>query len=386
MKKTISIYEGNLYEFKKRVEKFNNKLKKYGKEERVEYTVGEAYDYKCTLDGYTIVIQLVDISLDDVTVVLNTKHKIVASVEIVKSNTKRDTIVEIYDRKYKVEDFQHITEIRCDHCKSSRNRKRGFILENLETGDLLHVGSTCMKDYTQDLSISDKLKFNTNILEDYSFNEEDYMGKMLSSPDWVTIEEVIAYTNRVVKKDGKFISLKHSDYLKEESTKEKVEKIIVKGDSITDEEMQEANEIIEVIKNCNVESIVENDFNIKLIDMIKNRYCKYNKVGQAVWIYNLYEQIKKHQETDNSEVGYVGEIGEKLEMELKSLENKWVETYYGMSCMNKFVSPEGNILIWWTTKEVKTEGTYEKMKFTIKDQKMFREEYQTIITRAKIIK
>ena len=386
MKTTFVTYADNIYKVEDKIKKFNKKLAKYGREEVVQYSIGEPYAYKCMLDGYRIVVRLVEVEIDDVTVTLNAKHQIIAKIEL---PTKEDTVVTMINREdYKVEDFQHIKELSCDHCHSNRRRKKGFILKNLETGELLQIGATCMKDYTRDLSIMEKMRFQNNLYDEFLFDEETYMKSCFSSDSWLPIEDVIVYTNRVVDKDGCFIKAGDVMYSNEQSTKDKVEELSLKERNITDEELERVKEMFDTIQSCEIEEIMGKEFNIELLDLIKNRYCKRKQFGKAVWIHQLYHRIIEYKEPEviNTINEYVGEIGDKMEVELKSINNIWIETYYGMSCMNKFVDETGRIFVWWTTKEIDTDGEFKKMKFAIKSHNEYKEEKQTVITRAKIVK
>lgn len=384
-KQTITIANFQLEEFKGKIKKFNNKLKKYDRSEAVEYTIIREYEKELQEDGYTFKVNLVDIEIDDVTVTLNAEHKVVAKIELALED---NAVVTIYDREHKIEEFQGIKTLSCDHCNSNRNRKKGFILKEVATGKLLQIGATCMKDYTQDLAIMDKMNFSYELLSEYEFDELGYITGMMGATDWLTIEEVIAYTNRVVKADGEFISVKDVEYSNVKSTKEKVEIERMTGERLTKEELDKAMDMIDVIKECTIETIMNNDFNIQLLDAIKNRYCKVKNIGKCVWIHQLYEKIVNYKEKEEIQTvnEYVGEIGSKLEMELKSVANIWIESYYGNQCMNKFVDREGRVFVWWTTKEVNTDDEYINMKFTVKEHKEYNEELQTIILRVKQVK
>lgn len=384
-KRTLMTYSKNAFKVEDKIKKFNRKLAKYGREEVVEYTISEPYKHKCELGGKVVVVELVDIEITDITVSLNTMHRVVAKIEM---PTKEDTVVTMINRdKYKVEDFQHIKEITCDHCKSKRRRKKGFILENVETGELLNVGATCMKDYTQDLSIMAKMKFHNELYDEFLFDEMDYVSNYFSSNDWVTIEDVVAYTNRVVKEDGEFISINDSMYTDKKATKDRVEVLSLSESTITEEEKEEVNKMLDVIKSCEIEKIMDNHFNIELLDLIKNGWCKINQIGKAVWIHQLYNNIVEYVEKEEIKTinEYFGQVGNKTEVKLKSISNIWVDTYYGSTCMNKFVDEENRVFVWWTKKEINTNGEFKNIRFTIKNHNEYNGEKQTVITRAKVI-
>src|SRR3546814_18345978 len=42
----------------------------------------------------------------------------------------------------------HQHPVRCDHCKTKRQRRLAYLLKDAETSEVLQVGSSCLQDFT----------------------------------------------------------------------------------------------------------------------------------------------------------------------------------------------------------------------------------------------
>jgi len=83
--------------------------------------------------------------------------------------------------------------------------------------------------------------------------------------------------------------------------------------------------------------------------------------------------------------GYIGEIGQKIQVELKFVACHSFETQWGTTDILKFLDAEGNVFIWKTaTCQELEQGQTVKIKGTIKDHSEYAGAKQTILTRCKI--
>lgn len=128
-------------------------------------------------------------------------------------------------------------------------------------------------------------------------------------------------------------------------------------------------------------------------------------IGEAV------DELKRAKEAEGkTESNYVGQVGDKVEMELTYDGSAHFDTAYGMTYIHRFLDNEGNVLVWRTGNDLcwEEEGTrdnftyvdadrrkyilcrnYEKgdkitIKGTIKDHSEYRGEKQTSLTRCKV--
>ena len=86
---------------------------------------------------------------------------------------------------------------------------------------------------------------------------------------------------------------------------------------------------------------------------------------------------------DDSPSEYVGEIGDKLELELFIRQTISLDGYYGPSTMHIMEDADENVFVWTTTAKTLTEGARYKVKGTVKDHRVYKHVKQTILTRCR---
>lgn len=80
---------------------------------------------------------------------------------------------------------------------------------------------------------------------------------------------------------------------------------------------------------------------------------------------------------------YVGDVGDKLTLELEIKKNIPLEGYYGLSFMHIMEDVNGNVFVWTTTAKNWPAGEKKKITGTVKGQKEYKGVKQTILTRCK---
>ncbi len=104
-------------------------------------------------------------------------------------------------------------------------------------------------------------------------------------------------------------------------------------------------------------------------------------------IVDYMNEKKKIEEPVASE--WIGEEGQRLDLELKIINSFEFDGFYGTSFVNKLKDSEGNIFVWITSSDLEYmygDGTLIKMTATIKEHSTFRDEKQTVLTRCRIKK
>jgi hypothetical protein len=118
---------------------------------------------------------------------------------------------------------------------------------------------------------------------------------------------------------------------------------------------------------------------------------------ENTWAWDLYEQyfvIKtvkelKDANAPKTDSEYIGEIGDKVELELTFKDYFTFEThysYYGeLNFIYKFADADGNTIVWKTSKALELEqGETYKVKGTIKEHNEYKGDKQTVLTRCKV--
>lgn len=83
---------------------------------------------------------------------------------------------------------------------------------------------------------------------------------------------------------------------------------------------------------------------------------------------------------------YVGSIGDRLELELTVTSAIEIENNYGHSTMHIMEDDCGNIYVWTTASKSWAEGTTKKLRGTVKDHRMYKNNKQTVLTRCLEVK
>ena len=86
---------------------------------------------------------------------------------------------------------------------------------------------------------------------------------------------------------------------------------------------------------------------------------------------------------DESPSEYVGEIGDKIEVDLYVKQAFQFNGYYGTSTMHIMEDEDGNVFVWTTASKTLSTETWYHVKGTIKDHKTYRHTKQTILTRCR---
>ena len=108
----------------------------------------------------------------------------------------------------------------------------------------------------------------------------------------------------------------------------------------------------------------------------------------------IYQEAQKKAAPDYQESNFVGEIGDKIDLTVTLVKEYTYETNYsfhgGTSTIYTFKDKDGNKLIWNTgtapmvDDEPIEEGKKYRLSGTVKDQKEYRGEKETVLTRCKI--
>lgn len=81
---------------------------------------------------------------------------------------------------------------------------------------------------------------------------------------------------------------------------------------------------------------------------------------------------------------YVGEVGDRITVEIKVKSNVTKETYFGTSHIMVFIDKNENEYVWITTAKSLVVGEVYKITGTVKEHKEFKNSKQTVLTRCRV--
>lgn len=281
--------------------------------------------------------------------------------------------------------YNEITR-ECEHCNTNRPRRKMFILENIETGNFIQVGKSCLKDYLGH-SIFDATKgcgFWAQLKEE----EESLYGDAIKSVDFgETVEHVVACAVRQIRANG-YVSRAMSEEKMKKATADDVrDTLSIKP---TDEEKAEAAIVIDwataeyefdaddAMKNS---SFVLNISNILEAGRVTNKMT-----GLAACLPAMKQRAddKAARDEVNGKSEHFGEIKKRENFDVEVVAVNYIEGTYGVTTLYTMLVGT-NVAKWFSSRDVLNVGEKYTLKATVKDHDEFNGTKQTIITRCAIV-
>lgn len=384
------IHETNIEKVEDRISKIEKKCKKFGCTFNYE-RVGEEFRNVSDILDYPNIQKFIEIEVEGVAVINN--WELVAKIEHESGGciiSKIDFDAQI-PQKYIFSDY-----CVCEHCNSNRHRKVVYILRNTQTGESKQVGSSCLKNFTGALDAENAARY-FSMFDELVENDGLYIAG--SASPYYNIKDYLRYCVECVDKFGWCNSSSEYptanrawDYF----TYKEFGRSVIRKASELEDEMKTVNfDASEEHHGAKVDSIIEFVNNMEddssyviSIKSLANSYYFNSKfkgfVASMVICYN--KEVERKEAAQNNPSKFVGNIGDKLEAEFNKFEvvASW-EGQYGSTWVYKFVTTDGNILIWKSSKWISSNKTKKgHVKFTVKDHTEFRGIHQTEVTRCRI--
>lgn len=289
-------------------------------------------------------------------------------------------------------------DLVCEHCNTHRTRKETYLVYNKDTKEFKQVGKNCLEVYTG-INIKRVLEYIQALGQITRVTESDYdccYGLGLYNLGTYDRDKLLAYSYEIIKAFG-YVSTKSENAV---STKTRILDIfayerkeypfhIACNRKCMKSTLEKINfnpnkeEVNNEVKAC-LEWLTHqanNDYirNLKTICQDKSVNKKY--VGYVVSLMGAYLRSKMEKQPVKP-TEYVGTIGEKLEIDVKSIEvtTSW-ETQWGTTFVHRITDKKDRVYVWKTSKHV-TECNH--ITGTIKAHTEYKREKQTEITRCKV--
>lgn len=328
----------------------------------------------------------------------------------------------IGEENRKFPEFVWSKDFTCAKCKTSRERVRLFIIQNKATGDVLQMGSKCLSDF-----VGMNLSQMTNFLE---YKEEvesmiDYEAKLVKDFDKDDMDpkssrRAVGAGKRFIHIDTlKFLALcyrfskdgyvSYNDAYCEgiPSTKDLAVRQYFEllddsnehdpKDEISEEELDIARKSVEYylsLKNEEDKEFVRNVQNILREEYLSLKFASYVAFLPSTYLKHLeYEKEKARKIEFKS--GKVGEIGEKIETEVRvyqvnSFEQNVPYAYEPITMLFViFVDQDNHKLVWKSNSKtafsLKLDDKFI-LRATVKKHEKYRGIEETHVTRCKLTK
>ena len=391
---TYAILEGNMDRVLKKINRIQNKCRKYGCDFHFA-EVGEEFRDVKSQDGSVRTCRFILVEAEGVAEING--WKFVASVE---HTEKGNIISKACD--IEVPEFYYTTMPICEHCMSRRYRKDTFIIVNTETGEFKQVGRKCLADYTNGMN-AEAVAMYASMFDEIISSEEPSEGSYLKT--YMSVGEILMYAAETVRHFGhvksdsfvrgtsdralEYYGLDHG-WFNRGYDREYKEQLQGEVDACGfDAHSGEAKALADRAMNWLNAQDEANNYMHNLKTVCALELCEKKHVGLLASLFpafnkGLEKEAERKKAAEAAKISnWIGEVGKKVDVEVSELAvvASW-ETQWGTTKIYKITDSNGNVFTWKTSNWV-GEDRVEKIAGTVKDHTEYRGEKQTELTRCK---
>ena len=411
----IIVHRSRMEDFTTRLEKLAKKAKRLGQPEpQVCQKIERRVRIGTTRLGQPIYTSYWHVDITDANPMLP-GHELLAVVDATEGGNLLRPLPA--HREQDLVDFRHTSPERCDHCNNRRQRNRAFVLRN-EAGEMLQVGSTCLKSYLGEDCLR-SLAYALEVSEDDDWHEP--RGKDHSY--YETRDSLVLVS--VIERAECFVSRKDAQFGGYESTSDKacrlsyclqnrgvsgVEKMLREDFTeplriLEGEGLKFHEDRVDAMLAWLEEQDANNDYmhNLKVVVACSEVPNKgWGILASLVPVY-LRDECRRIERENTVKINeYFGAVGDKVGRKLtakdkragksthpalrvKLLMLKGIETDYGYSTLVKMRSDEGHTFAWFASGSLGedfVEGDHVMLVGTIRGHREYQEQKETQLSRC----
>jgi hypothetical protein len=286
-------------------------------------------------------------------------------------------------------DRDQLQEGFCAHCRTDRFRKETYVVRNVETGDQLQVGSTCIKDF---LGWTGSIVF----LDTDALGEELGFGSYGGAADRVGTQYAMAVAWALIKLDGyKPASGSNStkgdvlDVLFPPKVPDLARRIeLARIQTLAAEAKDQAAACIAWVLSddfAGTSDYVQNLKNVVGADSVS--FGNIGLLASAPQAWARWQQKTLIREAEAAQVSnWLGPVGQRLTFTATIKAITFIPSEWGTTVLYSMLDAAGNVIRWFASREVLGDEVGETftLKATIKAQDTFKDVKQTLVTRAKV--
>jgi len=290
----------------------------------------------------------------------------------------------------------------CEHCHTNRQRKFTYLLHH-ENGTVMQVGSTCIEDFLRghDPSIAVYLATRIRKFTDFLGQGGIPGGNYFSTDEYIpwvalSIREGGWYSRGAAYHNGSHCAT--ADMALNQWSRSLNPYPDETPVFPNEDDYAKAAKALEWARTdlAAIPVHKRSDYHHNLATACSLDYCTHKHAGILASVLVAYdrEMAKRAKEAlaaeraGNSSSKFLGETGERLRDIEATLTHTWSSDYddspYGPRVMNKFETPEGNVIVWWTGREAAEKGDKVLLTGTVKKHDTYKGTKQTILTRCKV--
>ncbi len=334
-----------------------------------------------------------------------------ATVE--KLRAKDGSVETLLHLKPGADDSLDLSEFRgrdvCDHCNTRRYRKETYLVRKEETGEVVQVGSRCIRDYlgTHGENIARVCGYIRSLV--VSLEDEEGLGGWGSYvPPEFDVEVYLSYVARTVRDDGgAFLTRKAApdnataDRASEEMMpSDHTLKLISKGKrgpllNPEDEDRETAKEINALVLSWTGKD-AEGNYRTNLQTVFRAGLMTPRHTGLVASAFLALQRAREVEAKRKARKelaktsAHVGTVGERLEVTLKVTAVRWFSNAYGDTALVSMIDASGNVFKTWNSgrfgseasKLMEKDDTTVTVRGTVKKHDVFQDVKETLLARV----
>jgi hypothetical protein len=287
----------------------------------------------------------------------------------------------------------------CDHCKVNRKRHETFIVRN-EDASVQRVGRTCLGDFLGHHGNPSALIGHLNLWgKAFEALEGAEAAGYGTATHTLELQGFVAYVAQDMRAHG-WLSRGKAYESGGTATADRAQSAYwyTGRDHVnpTPEDDVRSARAIQWARALTDAEVEENDYLFNLRAVCTDDFIRPKRGGLAGSVIVAAERAfaKAQAKADDAQKSnlHVGTVNEKVELDLKLMDTRETEGYYGVTTLHKFEDSVGNSLCWFASnpefvkdggkKRAMVVGETLRLKGTVKKQGDFRGRNQTTLTRV----
>lgn len=284
----------------------------------------------------------------------------------------------------------------CGHCNTVRNRRKAYLVRNVETGEQVQVGSSCIKDF---LGWSGSVVFiGTDEVEDALY----VAGGMGYSEPRYTPDSVLAVAWACIKVAGWKPSGSFGGTTREDvglvlspfarpNAREKAFIAEVEAVAAQENVTEHAAEIKDFILSDAFSGTSEYVSNLKALiaaPSVSTRHLGFVVSAPQAYAKHLERTLVRQQADALPESEFLGQVGDKIEFTGQITMIRHIEGYYGTTVLYVIRNQETGVEVkWFASREAlgDKQGVEVSIKGAVKSHDTYQGRKSTVLTRCKAL-
>lgn len=280
----------------------------------------------------------------------------------------------------------------CDHCRTTRQRLVTYVVRHQEDGHQIQVGSSCLKDFTG--------QYTTIAFPELSGDDDQEGGFFGGSGEReYSPLTVLAVAWACVKLEGFKPANSHGSTTKGDvhtalspSKSKHDREWAAKIQPLAEEAGEKAKELLAFLLSDDFNGTSDYVLNMKAVaagKMVSARNIGLLASAPQAWARALERSLIREREASIYAASeHIGSEKERLELTVEVKGIKYIPGDYGVRTLYTLVTPEGNIVKWFSTGEDKLgedKGARFVIRGTVKKHETWNDMKSTLLTRCSVI-